>query len=652
MPTPPSSGRPRSWTGWSHESTHSLEEVSLQDLEPAESAGSFAGLLPERHRDEEGSSSNSNQQNHQQESNVYKGVKNLFFGSDNNNNNNRRKSDEAGGSDSGGLSIFQRPRFNRSVSSEVGGGSNNGGNRSSVGGGSSNGGEGGHDDVVTNPLEASLMDGQNLNVIKQGLNEALGSDGKGTWLATETGSLFSKQESHSGEPVSPNASNTDLAPTHTVNAEYRRSHHSTSDHSRMENVSLAEEGMSPEGASSSGAGGGQLSPTRDLSPARQLSSLVRHFSSRVVSGNEKSPPPGASPRTSHHQPRTSDLAPSHHGRSSYHSTEYNRGRYDDGIENQAEKEGEEEEEFDVHGDEDYIDPQHSVFALDQSTFSDTSALSDIDHEEATAPPSWRPHLPHQPSSQQAPPPPPESHYIEPQLCGKSLFIFDKDSKFRRNLYQFLHEIWVEPLLLLLILLQTIVLSYIMSPDIHEVVKKQDNLPYLNWGSTWSDWVILALFIVYTLEALGKIVAYGLWDDSQLVSEEPTFGDWKNNSFFNLFKRDKNKFTTKKQAPVVLRTLTTFVSPESNRSRVPVERAYLRSSWNRVDFISVVSYWIYLLLSINNFENEHKFYPFRVLAHLRILRLLNLTHGTSAVLRSIKKAAPLLKNIAIFIGFFW
>jgi len=42
----------------------------------------------------------------------------------------------------------------------------------------------------------------------------------------------------------------------------------------------------------------------------------------------------------------------------------------------------------------------------------------------------------------------------------------------------------------------------------------------------------------------------------------------------------------------------------------------------------------------------------MLSCLRIIRLLALTSGTSVILRSLKKAAPLLVNVAVLIGFFW
>src|SRR5437879_12984243 len=82
------------------------------------------------------------------------------------------------------------------------------------------------------------------------------------------------------------------------------------------------------------------------------------------------------------------------------------------------------------------------------------------------------------------------------------------------------------------------------------------------------------------------------------------------------------------------------------------RAFLRHSFNRLYFVAVVSYWISLWLCITGVEAERHLYVFRMMSCLRILRLLGITSGTSVILRSLKKAAPLLVNVALLIGFFW
>lgn len=58
------------------------------------------------------------------------------------------------------------------------------------------------------------------------------------------------------------------------------------------------------------------------------------------------------------------------------------------------------------------------------------------------------------------------------------------------------------------------------------------------------------------------------------------------------------------------------------------RAFLRHSFNRLDFVAVVAYWVSFALALGGAENEHRLYVFRMLSCLRILRLLALTSGTS------------------------
>ena len=57
------------------------------------------------------------------------------------------------------------------------------------------------------------------------------------------------------------------------------------------------------------------------------------------------------------------------------------------------------------------------------------------------------------------------------------------------------------------------------------------------------------------------------------------------------------------------------------------RAYLRHSFNRMDFIAVASYWIALILELTG-VTKHHIYVFQMLSCLRIFRLLGITEGTS------------------------
>ncbi|CUS06927.1 unnamed protein product [Tuber aestivum] len=116
-----------------------------------------------------------------------------------------------------------------------------------------------------------------------------------------------------------------------------------------------------------------------------------------------------------------------------------------------------------------------------------------------------------------------------------------------------------------------------------------------------------------------------------------------------------------QPPSLLRSLTSNLQladsavPPDGRCQARLRmarRAFLRHSFNRLDFVAVISYWISLWLCITGVEAERHLYVFRMMSCLRILRLLGITSGTSVILRSLKKAAPLLVNVALLIGFFW
>lgn len=112
-------------------------------------------------------------------------------------------------------------------------------------------------------------------------------------------------------------------------------------------------------------------------------------------------------------------------------------------------------------------------------------------------------------------------------------------------------------------------------------------------------------------------------------------------------------------PSILRSITNLqladgqpANTQSQQRYRLARRAFLRHSFNRLDFLAVCSYWISLGLTLTGYEAENHLYLFRMMSCLRILRLLGITSGTSVILRSLKKAAPLLVNVMVLIGFFW
>lgn len=70
--------------------------------------------------------------------------------------------------------------------------------------------------------------------------------------------------------------------------------------------------------------------------------------------------------------------------------------------------------------------------------------------------------------------------------------------------------------------------------------------------------------------------------------------------------------------------------EKQRSLSEQGRPYLRHSWNRIDFVSIISFWIMFGLSVAGVEASpsRHVYIFRALSVLRISRLLGVTSGTA------------------------
>lgn len=257
-----------------------------------------------------------------------------------------------------------------------------------------------------------------------------------------------------------------------------------------------------------------------------------------------------------------------------------------------------------------------------------------------------------------------------RLIGNSLKFFGPDNNFRLFLYEVLHQPWVEPFSYALIIFQTVVLTFQNAKNIYEGIEGVDEDNYTvifaPWTSLWENWCILAIFLCYTTIVMAKIIAYGLWDDSQrkdlLGMGKKDKAQSEGVEAHNQFSRDGLRRRHVKNAPLV-NTFVNLIPGKAdglNRGnsiyvsnyQIPTERAFLRGSWNRLQFIAIIGYWISLLLTIQRLDDRSEAFVFRLISALPILHLLNLTSGTSSVLRSLKFAAPLLVNVGLFVGFFW
>ena len=225
------------------------------------------------------------------------------------------------------------------------------------------------------------------------------------------------------------------------------------------------------------------------------------------------------------------------------------------------------------------------------------------------------------------------------LRGNSLYIFPPDSWIRLKLCEMLVHPVTEPVILVLIVIQTILLAVDSAPTLDIA-----NRP-IEWGDRWINIAMLALFTIYTIEVAARIIVSGLMknaDDYSTVDWSLGFKPAILDKIGYLFAPQRQQSTLNATNPVgppgpqpsILRSFTgmqaqanqTGSSRQQQRNRL-ARRAFLRHSFNRLDLLAVVSYWVSFALALTHLEQHHHLYVFRMLSCLRILRLLGLTSGT-------------------------
>ncbi|KAJ9202067.1 hypothetical protein DTO207G8_55 [Paecilomyces variotii] len=252
-------------------------------------------------------------------------------------------------------------------------------------------------------------------------------------------------------------------------------------------------------------------------------------------------------------------------------------------------------------------------------------------------------------------------YRSNPLRGRSLGILAPDNPLRMRLCDILVHPFTEPFILIVIIVQTVLLAVESAHPVFVHPRSR------RWGSSNLDYAFFVIFIIYTLELIARILVSGfIKNPTEYSTLNRSLGARK-----ALAEKTKNLLTPQRQLstkkpttepvelqPSVIRTFTGMNPQEDlddplQRQRVRLaHRAFLRHSFNRLDFVAVISFWISFGLSLTGYEFGHHMYVFQMMSCLRILRLLGLTNGTSVILRSLKKAAPLLVHVAFLIGFFW
>jgi voltage-dependent calcium channel len=224
------------------------------------------------------------------------------------------------------------------------------------------------------------------------------------------------------------------------------------------------------------------------------------------------------------------------------------------------------------------------------------------------------------------------------LRGDSLMIFSPENKLRKKLLEFLVHPAMEPVILILILIQTVLLAVDSAPSVYTDPRSK------RWGSSKIDYAMFGLYVIYTVEVFVRIIVSGfLFNPSEYSTLDRAHGLrkailGKSQTLFAPVRQPSKKRPNAMEAEPqlsVLRSFTGFQEPveqtghgrQQQRIRL-ARRAFLRHSYNRIDFVAVVSFWVSFALAIEGVESKKHIYVFKMLSCLRLIRLLGLTSGTS------------------------
>lgn len=223
------------------------------------------------------------------------------------------------------------------------------------------------------------------------------------------------------------------------------------------------------------------------------------------------------------------------------------------------------------------------------------------------------------------------------LKGRSLGIFPPDNFIRRKLCDILVNPYLEPTLLVLIVLQAILLAVEAANSVYEPGNQRKPL----WDpSSAINWAILALFIIFTVELIARIIVSGFVlnpVEYSTVDRKRGIRNVISDKYNAVFRPQRHRSVNvpRQEAygpSTFARSLTMMhAMPETIEEQMRLHlarRAFLRHGFNRLDFVAVISFWIAFVLGFTGVEARYHLYIFRMLSCLRIIRLLALTNGTA------------------------
>ncbi|KAJ7479857.1 Ion transport protein-domain-containing protein [Mycena latifolia] len=223
------------------------------------------------------------------------------------------------------------------------------------------------------------------------------------------------------------------------------------------------------------------------------------------------------------------------------------------------------------------------------------------------------------------------------IRGRTLGFLGPTSTLRLLCFNFLVFPWTEPIILLLIIFNAVVLTIQSS---RSLTLNDAPSTVTGYFHTWEDYALFVLFVFFTLEACARICVSGLLFDPDARSSLAL----PSNS-------EKPTSSTAGPAPAETLALPFRLSITSAADQTRRNAPYLRHSWSRIDGVAILAFWASFALASTGIERgAHHIRVFRALSALRTARLLTITSGTTAILHSLKTARPLLASVAYFVLF--
>ncbi|XP_006460371.1 hypothetical protein AGABI2DRAFT_220377 [Agaricus bisporus var. bisporus H97] len=102
------------------------------------------------------------------------------------------------------------------------------------------------------------------------------------------------------------------------------------------------------------------------------------------------------------------------------------------------------------------------------------------------------------------------------LRGRTLGFLGSDSRLRLTLYKMLVNPWTEPIILILIVINAIILTIQAFPSLTLPSSDPPLPPHISgYFHTWEDWALFAIFCFFTIEAFARICVMGFLFDPEI-----------------------------------------------------------------------------------------------------------------------------------------